>query len=263
MALVSSKSVLAKIGGGVGPLPELKRSECHCSSFLSGNSVHSRVLRQRNSSVRAVSSKERKVVVSQLQDEDSSKTNTRVFKSMQDAVERREAEAAEAAIASFDAADIARAIADAELLARAASRGGRAVQPPRFATLRAFGTAGGQGVVTRGLKGTSVFELIAANIEASKQVKNWEVLSGRLAMLAICVALGMELFTGNSVFKGIDIQKLEAVAALCAVATVSAGGFAFAWRAKSDIAELMAKGSKNMFESALDSLIDGLFFDEA
>jgi secreted Zn-dependent insulinase-like peptidase len=71
------------------------------------------------------------------------------------------------------------------------------------------------------------------------------------------------LYTGNSVFEGIDMQKLEAVAALCAVASVSAGGFAYAWRAKSDVVRLMAKGYKNMVESALDSLIDGLFFDEA
>lgn len=83
------------------------------------------------------------------------------------------------------------------------------------------------------------------------------------AQLAISVALGVELCTGNSVFHGIDIQKLEAVAALCAVATLSAGGFAFAWRAKSDVVGLMAKGYKNMLESALDNLIDGLFFDEA
>lgn len=279
MALVSSRAVLPRIGGGVGSLPELKRSdESPCSSsFLSGNLGHRRILRQRASSVGVSSSSSSSssckgrgdvVVVSLRQDADGSTKKPRVFKSMKDAEERRESEAAAAAIASFDATDIARAIADAELLATAANRGGggggRAVQPPRFATLRAFGTAGGQGVVVkRGFEGTSVFELIAANIEASKQVKSWEVLSGRLAMLAISVALGVELFTGNSVFKGIDVQNLEAVAALCAVATLSAGGFAFAWRAKSDVVGLMAKGYKDMVESALDNLIDGLFFDEA
>lgn len=264
MATVSARSVSSgRQVIGVGALPERKRSLCSWSSS-SSYSLPSNVLKQRFSAVEVSSSSNgnRDAIVSQLQDGENANSKTRVFKSMQDATERREAEAAATAIASFDSADIARAIADAELLARATSRGGRALQPPRFATLRSFGAAGG-GVVTRGFEGTSVFELIAANIEASKQVKNWEVLSGRLAMLAISVALGVELFTGNSVFKGVDVENLEAVAALCAVATLSAGGFAFAWRAKSDVVGLMAKSYKNMVESALDNLIDGLFFDEA
>lgn len=200
MAAVCTQAVLPGrriVGGGVGPLPELQRSLCPCSSVWS-DSFHSRVLKQRIAAVggsvsSSSSSSERSsgAIVSQLQDEDSATSSTRVFKSMQDAAERREAEAVAAAIASFDAADVARAIADAELLASAASRGGagKTLQPPRFATLRSFGAAGAQGVMTRGFEGTSVFELIAANIEASKQVKNWEVLSGRLAMVSFFTPL--------------------------------------------------------------------------
>ncbi|KAL2635782.1 hypothetical protein R1flu_007261 [Riccia fluitans] len=256
---MAASSVIVPCGyvlsGGVGSLPQRRISST--SGFLSG-SKSSLILPLRSSK----KAQKRKAIVSEGRD-GCGQENSRVFKSMKDAAERRKEEAL--FVGSLEEVEIARVIADAELYESRSDGGARSKgsqQPPRFATLRAFGEAGGDGVVT-GFGGTSVFELLAASIEATKQVRNWEVLSGRLAMLALSVAIGVEFFTGNSVFEGVNWVELQGAAALCAVATISAGAFAYAWRAKEDVVYLMSKNYKNMMDSALDNLIDGLFFDES
>lgn len=130
---------------------------------------------------------------------------------------------------------------------------------PKFTTLRPFGEAGA-GVMT-GLEG-SLFELLAANIEATADLKRFETLSGRLAMMAFFVAIGVEITTGNSVFKGIDVKELGQFAAFAGVATVTAAGFAFAWRSRSDVASSLSKGALKLLDTAVDNVIDGLFYDD-
>jgi hypothetical protein len=112
-----------------------------------------------------------------------------------------------------------------------------------------------------GLEG-SLFELVAANVQAAAQLRSFEILSGRLAMMAFFLAIAVELVTGNSVFKGIDVKQLAEFAALSALATLSAGAFAFAWRARSDVAKSLSKGAIDLVDSALDKVVDGLFYDE-
>ncbi|KAL3684056.1 hypothetical protein R1sor_002078 [Riccia sorocarpa] len=250
------------LSGGVGSLPQ-RRNSASSSAFLSGSKSNCHPLKHSGNGGASKNVQKRRGIVSEARDV-SGEDNSRVFKSMKDAAERR---TEEAALGRPEEVEIARVIADAEQVYRSRSDGGArskpVQQPPRFATLRAFGEAGGEGVIVTGFGGTSVFELLAASIEASKQVRNWEVLSGRLAMLALSVAIGVEFFTGNSVFEGVNFAELQGAAALCAVATLSAGAFAYAWRAKEDVVYLMSKNYKNMMDSALDNLIDGLFFDES
>lgn len=134
-----------------------------------------------------------------------------------------------------------------------------AARPPKFTTLRPFGE-GGAGVMS-GLEG-SLFELLAANIQATADLKRFETLSGRMAMMAFFVAIGVEIVTGNSVFKGIDVKELGQFAALSGVAALTAAGFAFAWRARSDVASSLSKGALKLVDAAVDNVIDGLFYDE-
>jgi hypothetical protein len=134
-----------------------------------------------------------------------------------------------------------------------------ATRPPKFTTLRPFGEAGA-GVMS-GLEG-SLFELLAANIEATADLKRFETLSGRMAMMAFFVAIGVEIVTGNSIFKGIDVKELVQFAALAGLATLTAAGFAFAWRARSDVASSLSKGALKLVDAAVDNVIDGLFYDE-
>ncbi|CAK9236234.1 unnamed protein product [Sphagnum tenellum] len=139
------------------------------------------------------------------------------------------------------------------------SKGVQKALLPRMCTLRAFGD-GGEGVMS-GLEG-SLFELVAANVQAAAQLRSFEILSGRLAMMAFFLAIAVELVTGNSVFKGIDVKQLAEFAALSALATLSAAAFAFAWRARSDVAKSLSKGAIDLVDSALDKVVDGLFYDE-
>lgn len=134
-----------------------------------------------------------------------------------------------------------------------------AARPPKFTTLRPFGD-GGAGVMS-GLEG-SLFELLAANIQATADLKRFETLSGRMAMLAFFVAIGVEIVTGNSVFKGIDVKELGQFAALSGLAALTAAGFAFAWRARSDVASSLSRGALKLVDAAVDNVIDGLFYDE-
>lgn len=80
--------------------------------------------------------------------------------------------------------------------------------------------------------------------------------------MAFFIAIGVEFLTGNSIFRGVDVQQLLGVAALCGAATVSAAGFAFAWRVKGHVVSLLSKGCQNIVDSAIDKVVDGLFFDE-
>jgi hypothetical protein len=138
------------------------------------------------------------------------------------------------------------------------SRNG-STRPPKFSTLRNFGEGGA--AVMSGLEG-SVLELLAANVQATADLKRFETLSGRMAMMAFFVAIGIEVVTGNSVFKGIDIKDLGEFAALSGVATLTAAGFAFAWRARTDVASTLSKGALKLVDTAVDNMIDGLFFEE-
>ncbi|BBN03903.1 hypothetical protein MPTK1_3g00500 [Marchantia polymorpha subsp. ruderalis] len=264
--MAASSSLLTMSGsalvGGVGSLPERRAHSnlMSTSSCVTQLSPRRNVLRQSSSlRVSRGSKVQRRLAVVSQQGSAGDEENSKVFKSMKDATERRKEEM----YGSLDDVEMAKIISDAELLnSRSGKIRNKPVQPPRFATLRAFGEAGGNGVVT-GFGGTSVFELLAASIEASKQVRNWEVLSGRLAMLALSIAIGVEFCTGNSVFEGVNLTELQGAAALCAVATVSAASFAYAWRAKADVVSMMSRNYKTMMDSALDNLIDGLFFDES
>lgn len=83
-----------------------------------------------------------------------------------------------------------------------------------------------------------------------------------MAMMAFFVAIGIEIVTGNSVFKGIDVKELGQFAALSGVAALTAAGFAFAWRARGDVASSLSKGALKLVDAAVDNVIDGLFYDE-
>lgn len=81
-------------------------------------------------------------------------------------------------------------------------------------------------------------------------------------MMAFFLAIAVEVVTGNSVFKGIDVKELGQFAALSGVAAISAAGFAFGWRARSDVASTLSKGALKLVDTTLDNVIDGLFYDD-
>lgn len=112
-------------------------------------------------------------------------------------------------------------------------------------------------------EGVKFYDLLVANARATVQVENFETLSGRLAMMAFALALGNEFVTGNSVFSGIDVESLFKVMGCCALIALSAAGLAFAKRGKVQVASLLTNSCKNVLDFAVDSVIEGLFFEDS
>ncbi|KAI5063734.1 hypothetical protein GOP47_0022281 [Adiantum capillus-veneris] len=131
--------------------------------------------------------------------------------------------------------------------------------PPRMCSLREFGE--GMVAVDSDAKVSNFFELLAANIELSYKVQDWEILSGRLAMMVFASAVLIEAITGNSVFEKMDPQRvLEIFGAIFASVFVAAG-FAIALQAKTRVAYTVSKGYENMMNSLIDNVFDSLLFD--
>eukprot|EP00850_Spirogloea_muscicola_P003485 SM000014S00273 [mRNA] locus=s14:454320:455246:+ [translate_table: standard] len=145
---------------------------------------------------------------------------------------------------------------------------GRPGLPPRICTLSQFsqhteGSRPAKAAVAGPEPEPSVVELLAASVEASAQVENLETLSGRFAMIFFAAAVGLEMATGSSIFQGIGVEKLAGILGLCLLATTSAATFAVAYRARRHVSALLATGCKNLMDSAVDRVIEGLFFEDS
>eukprot|EP00270_Netrium_digitus_P016481 TRINITY_DN5920_c0_g1_i5.p1 TRINITY_DN5920_c0_g1~~TRINITY_DN5920_c0_g1_i5.p1 ORF type:complete len:208 (-),score=26.10 TRINITY_DN5920_c0_g1_i5:320-943(-) len=137
---------------------------------------------------------------------------------------------------------------------------------PRICNLREFSESAAQqsAGLTRDLAAEDMplSSLIMATVEAGAQAKDFETLSGRLAMIGFATALSCELITVNSVFTGLDVQGLRNILLLSFLAAAGVGGFAFAWRSKRHVADVLSSSTRSFLDSTLDSVIEGAFFDE-
>ncbi|KAH7280987.1 hypothetical protein KP509_36G024100 [Ceratopteris richardii] len=138
--------------------------------------------------------------------------------------------------------------------------GSKVVLPPRICTLREFGE--GMIAVDSNQEAPSFFEMLAANIEFSNNVQNWEILSGRLAMMVFASAVLVEAVTGNSVFEKMDPQRLLEIFGAILASAVIAAGFAVALQAKTKVAFTVSKGYERMLNALIDKVFDSLLFDE-
>ncbi|MCO5592528.1 hypothetical protein L7F22_046531 [Adiantum nelumboides] len=137
--------------------------------------------------------------------------------------------------------------------------GSKVILPPRMCSLREFGE--GMISVDSDAKVSSFFELLAANIEFSYKVKDWEILSGRLAMMVFASAVLIEAITGNSVFEKMDPQRLLEICGAIFASVLVAAGFAVALQAKTRVAYTVSKGYKSMMNALIDNVFDSLLFD--
>lgn len=109
---------------------------------------------------------------------------------------------------------------------------------------------------------SSFFRSLAANIEFSARIQDWEILSGRFAMMVFASAVLVEALTGSSVFEKLDPQRLIEICAAVVVSILGAAGFALAWQAKTRAAYTMSKGYENLINAFIDNVIDELLFDD-
>eukprot|EP00245_Coleochaete_scutata_P014437 TRINITY_DN614_c0_g2_i1.p1 TRINITY_DN614_c0_g2~~TRINITY_DN614_c0_g2_i1.p1 ORF type:complete len:248 (-),score=56.21 TRINITY_DN614_c0_g2_i1:651-1394(-) len=106
----------------------------------------------------------------------------------------------------------------------------------------------------------SVMELLVANVQAKVQMEDFEVFSGRMAMMIFFSAVLVESLTGDGVFSGIDGESLAAVAFIAVAGAAGTAFLAMGARSK-EVAAILAAGCKNLVDSAVDNVIEGLFFD--
>lgn len=140
----------------------------------------------------------------------------------------------------------------------------KVVLPPRLCTLRAFAESG-DNVVQADLEPDrmpSFFNSLAASIDHAAKFKDWEILSGRLAMIVFAAAINVELLTGNSLFHKMDVQKICEFGGVCMASIVGAAGFAWASCAKTRVGDVFSERYNKFVDTVIDQLVDGLFYEE-
>ncbi|KAJ0961658.1 hypothetical protein J5N97_000875 [Dioscorea zingiberensis] len=97
---------------------------------------------------------------------------------------------------------------------RRSAESGKIVLQPRLCTLRSYGSESRDGIVRAPLGGdgggvSPFFASLAEYIESSRKSHDFEIVSGRVAMVAFATAVAVEIVTGNSLFKKLDLQQIE------------------------------------------------------
>lgn len=148
--------------------------------------------------------------------------------------------------------------------------GAKIVLQPRLCTLRSYGA--GSGVVTRkrlsgkeegiggaDASGSPFFASLANYIESSRKSQDFETISGRLAMVAFPAAVAVEMTTGNSLFKKLDMMEIVEAAGLCLAVVACAATFASVSSARNRIGQMFTLGCNAFVDSLIDNIVEALF----
>ncbi|PIN13804.1 hypothetical protein CDL12_13575 [Handroanthus impetiginosus] len=143
-----------------------------------------------------------------------------------------------------------------------ADSNGKIVLQPRVCTLRSFGDDRGAVIKTnRENEVSRFFEILSDYVESSKKSHDFEIITGRLAMIVFAATVGMEIVTGNSVFRKMDLQGLEEGAGVCMAAITSAAIFAWFSSNRNRVGRIFTISCNTFIDSLIDQIIDGLFYE--
>ncbi|CAA6658786.1 unnamed protein product [Spirodela intermedia] len=153
--------------------------------------------------------------------------------------------------------------------AEPAPESAKIVLQPRVANLRSYSSGeypSGGAVRARpareaGGEISPFFASLADYIESSRKSQDFETLSGRLAMVAFAGTVAVELATGSSVFRKLDLREMAEGAALCMAVVACAAAFASASSARTRIGRMIELGYNTFVDGLIDNLVDGLFYD--
>jgi TPP-dependent pyruvate/acetoin dehydrogenase alpha subunit len=70
-----------------------------------------------------------------------------------------------------------------------------------------------------------------------------------------------EAVTGNSLFEKMDPERLLGICLAILTSSLMAAGFAFALKAKTQVAYSFTRGYENLMNSLIDKVFDNLLFD--
>ncbi|CAL9765283.1 unnamed protein product [Musa acuminata subsp. burmannicoides] len=147
-------------------------------------------------------------------------------------------------------------------LAAPSAESGKILLQPRLCTLRSYGTREG-GVMRRTSVGdaSSFFASLADYIESSRKSYHFEIVSGRLAMVAFAAAVSVEVVTGNSIFKKLDLQQIAEAAGVCVAVVACAATFAWFSSARTRIGQMITLGCNSFVDALIDNIVEALFYD--
>ncbi|XP_027365260.1 stress enhanced protein 2, chloroplastic [Abrus precatorius] len=135
------------------------------------------------------------------------------------------------------------------------------VLQPRLCTLRSYGSDR-LGVMKSGKDDVSpFFATLSEYIESSKKSHDFEIISGRLAMMVFAATVTMELVTGNSVFRKMDIEAITEAGGVCLGAVTCAALFAWFTSARNRVGRIFTVSCNAFIDSVIDQIVDGLFYD--
>ncbi|KAK9111126.1 hypothetical protein Scep_018645 [Stephania cephalantha] len=139
------------------------------------------------------------------------------------------------------------------------------VLQPRVCTLRSYGSDRA-GLVARNRgeeeRVSRFFASLSEYVENSRKTQDFEIISGRLAMLVFAATVTVEVVTGNSLFRKMDLQVLEEAGGVCLGAVVCAALFAWFSSNRSNVGRMFTLGCNAFIDALIDNLIDGLFYNE-
>ncbi|GAB4848323.1 hypothetical protein Ancab_002990 [Ancistrocladus abbreviatus] len=140
------------------------------------------------------------------------------------------------------------------------------VLQPRLCTLRSYASDGRGGVIRTkrdcGDGGDALSPFLANlydYVESTKKTQDFEIISGRLAMILFAATVGEEFVTGNSVFRKMDLQGIAEALGLCLGAVTCAAIFAWSSSARTRVGRIFTIGCNSFIDSLIDNIVDGLF----
>ncbi|CAN4125575.1 unnamed protein product [Withania somnifera] len=144
---------------------------------------------------------------------------------------------------------------------------GKVMLQPRLTTLRSFGSDPVGVIKTKNSfngedeEVSPFFATLSEYIESSKKSQDFEIVSGRLAMIVFAATVSMEVVTGNSVFRKTDFQGIAEAAGVCIGAIACAALFAWSSSSRNRVGRIFTLGCNTFVDSLIDQIVDGLFYD--
>lgn len=148
-----------------------------------------------------------------------------------------------------------------------AAEGTNIVLQPRLCTLRSYGSDRFGVIKTRkdGMHGdddvSNFFATLSEYIESSKKSHDFEIISGRLAMMVFAATVTMELVTGNSVFRKMDVEGITEAGGVCLGAVTCAALFAWFSSTRNRVGRIFSISCNTFIDSVIDQIVDGLFYE--
>lgn len=71
----------------------------------------------------------------------------------------------------------------------------------------------------------------------------------------------MEIVTGNSLFRKMDLQGIAEAAGICLAAVTCAATFAWFSSARNRVGRIFTLGCNTFIDKLIDQIVDGLFYE--